>query len=193
MTVQGRVRVIQGSTARGVARRVVCTLAFCCGYCFLAELLGSGKCVRILCYHGVGNRPANAYAVSTPDFARQMQFLVDRSSMMSVDQLIELLRVDQWRERCQDRPFGPQADEAGKARRHAHIRDRNERGSGSLDRAAKVGAASPRTECLTLDKASRTDSLCGQRGRRLSSYPRSSALLATVARPSWWRTVQWVN
>jgi peptidoglycan/xylan/chitin deacetylase (PgdA/CDA1 family) len=80
------------ATIKRLARRAVSWAAFFSGYCFLTGLLGDGRAARILCYHGINDRPANSYAVSTPDFARQMRFLAERCTLISVERLADLLR-----------------------------------------------------------------------------------------------------
>jgi len=84
--------MIQRSTIKRVARRAVSSVAVYSGYCFLAELLGAGRGIRILCYHSISDRPTSTFAVSTLDFARQMQFLVERFTLISVDRWVDLLR-----------------------------------------------------------------------------------------------------
>jgi peptidoglycan/xylan/chitin deacetylase (PgdA/CDA1 family) len=85
--------MIQRSTLKRFARRAVSSAAFYSGYCSLAGLLGTGRGARILCYHSISERPANPYAVSTQDFVRQMQFLAQRFTIISVDQLLDLLQA----------------------------------------------------------------------------------------------------
>jgi peptidoglycan/xylan/chitin deacetylase (PgdA/CDA1 family) len=79
-------------TIKRLARLGVSWAAFFGGYCFLAEALGTDRGARILCYHSISDRPKNAFAVSTQDFARQMQFLAERFTIVSVDQWVDLLR-----------------------------------------------------------------------------------------------------
>jgi len=74
-----------------LGRPIVSSVAFFTGYCFLAESLGVSRGARILSYHGINDRPANPYAVSTHNFAEQMRFLVERFTIISVDQLVDLL------------------------------------------------------------------------------------------------------
>jgi peptidoglycan/xylan/chitin deacetylase (PgdA/CDA1 family) len=84
--------MIRRSTVKRLVRRAISSAAFFSGYCFLTDLLGTGCGARILCYHGISDRPVSTFAVSTLDFARQMQFLAERFTVISVDQLVGLLR-----------------------------------------------------------------------------------------------------
>jgi peptidoglycan/xylan/chitin deacetylase (PgdA/CDA1 family) len=79
-------------TIKRLARLGVSSAAFFGGYCSLAKALGASHSARILCYHSISDRPKNEFAVSTQDFARQMQFLSERFTIVSVDQWVDLLR-----------------------------------------------------------------------------------------------------
>ncbi len=82
----------QRSTLKRLARRAVSSAAFFGGYCFLSSLTKAGRGVRILCYHSISDLPANSFAVSTSDFARQMRFLAERHTIISLDQVADLIR-----------------------------------------------------------------------------------------------------
>jgi len=83
--------VIQ-TTIKRLGRPIVSSVAFLTGYCFLTESLGVNRGARILSYHGINHRPTNSYAVPTQKYANQMKFLTERFTIISVDQLVALLR-----------------------------------------------------------------------------------------------------
>jgi peptidoglycan/xylan/chitin deacetylase (PgdA/CDA1 family) len=76
------------------ARQAVSALACYGGYCQLSQLMGAGG-AHILSYHGVNDNPANTFAVAAREFHRQMQFLSERCTVVSVDRLVEMLRGGQ--------------------------------------------------------------------------------------------------
>ena len=82
----------QGSTIKSFARRAVASAAVLGGYCFLIKLLGIHRGARILCYHGINDRPTNLHAVCTADFVRQMELVAERFTVISMEQLVALLR-----------------------------------------------------------------------------------------------------
>lgn len=73
-------------------RPIVSTAAFFGGYCILAGPLGYNRGARIIGYHGVNDHPDNPYAVSTGDFARQMEHLAAGFNVVSVDSLVEAIK-----------------------------------------------------------------------------------------------------
>ena len=75
-----------------LGRPLVAALAHYGGYCALAGRLRGARAGRILSYHGISVRPANPYAVSSDDFARQMHYLADQFVPISVDELVLRLR-----------------------------------------------------------------------------------------------------
>ena len=72
-------------------RRTMAAMAHYSGYCTLAARRNG----RILGYHGVHDPPSNPYAISTLDFAGQMQLLAEQFTPISVDQLVGCLRNGQ--------------------------------------------------------------------------------------------------
>ena len=80
------------TTIKRLGRPIVSSVAFLTGYCFLTESLGVNRGARILSYHGINHRPTNSYAVPTQKYANQMKFLTERFTIISVDQLVDLLR-----------------------------------------------------------------------------------------------------
>lgn len=76
-----------------LGRPVVAALAYYGGYCAVAGRFWGARAGRILSYHGISDRPANAYAVSAEDFACQMRYLAGRFAPISVDRLVEHLRT----------------------------------------------------------------------------------------------------
>ena len=83
------------TVTKKLTRRTVASAAFFGGYCFLAGLTKARSGIRILCYHSISDRPANSFAVSTRDFAAQMQFLAERYTLLALDQAVDLLREGQ--------------------------------------------------------------------------------------------------
>ncbi len=84
--------MIGRATIKRFAREIVSTVSFYCGYSFLTSLLGRRGGARILCYHAINDTPANSFAVSSHNFEKQMKFLVEHYSIISVDQMVELLK-----------------------------------------------------------------------------------------------------
>jgi peptidoglycan/xylan/chitin deacetylase (PgdA/CDA1 family) len=79
--------MIKGAIKR-YGRRTMATMAHYSGYCALAARRNG----RILSYHGVHDPPSNPYAISTLDFAGQMQLIAEQFTPVSVDQLVGCLR-----------------------------------------------------------------------------------------------------
>ena len=83
-------KVIRQAVKR-LGRPVVSTGAYYSGYCKLTEWLGVGQGARILSYHGVEDRPSNAFAVSTETFARHMAMVSERFDAVGMDELVRRL------------------------------------------------------------------------------------------------------
>jgi peptidoglycan/xylan/chitin deacetylase (PgdA/CDA1 family) len=84
--------MIPRSTLKRLARRVVSSGASLSGYCLLSKVFRMGRGARILCYHSICDEPTSTFAVSTQDFARQMEFLTAQYSLTTVDQIAARLR-----------------------------------------------------------------------------------------------------
>ena len=70
------------------ARGIFSTGSYYSGYCTLAD--GGG---RILCYHGISSESAGPFVVTTRDFEQQMRYLAEKCTVLSVDELAELMRA----------------------------------------------------------------------------------------------------
>lgn len=82
--------MIKGAIKR-YGRQTMASMAYYSGYCALAARRNG----RILGYHGVHDPPNNPYAISSLDFAGQMQLLAEQFTPVSVDQLVFCLRNGQ--------------------------------------------------------------------------------------------------
>jgi peptidoglycan/xylan/chitin deacetylase (PgdA/CDA1 family) len=71
-----------------ISRQLLSFITFYSGYCKFSEFLKLNSGVRILCFHGISDKPGNPYAVSTSDFSRQMGFLAEHYDIVSIDQLV---------------------------------------------------------------------------------------------------------
>jgi peptidoglycan/xylan/chitin deacetylase (PgdA/CDA1 family) len=53
-----------------------------------------GNGVRILCYHGVNERPTSSFEVAAADFEKQMRYLSERYTAVSLEEVVEALGGD---------------------------------------------------------------------------------------------------
>lgn len=76
-------------------RPIMAAIAHRCGYC---ALVGRSRCAhagRILSYHGVSERPDTPYTVASADFDRQMAYLAEHCTLLSVDEMVRRLDASQ--------------------------------------------------------------------------------------------------
>lgn len=83
------------SFIKRVGRPTVAALAYYSGYCGLAVERNGQPGGRIFSYHGINDAPDNPYAVHSAAFASHMAFLRSRCTVLSVDQIVALLRSGQ--------------------------------------------------------------------------------------------------
>lgn len=76
-------------TLKNILRQILSILSFYGGYSLLSTHFRRG--VRILCFHGINDRPENQYAVSTQDFRHQMRFLAANYDVVSMERFVTLL------------------------------------------------------------------------------------------------------
>jgi len=80
------------STMKKIGRHVVSAATVFSGAKLLSERLAQELTGRILCYHSISVSEEDSFAVTPVEFARQMEFIADHFRVLSVDDLLGLLK-----------------------------------------------------------------------------------------------------
>lgn len=75
-------------------RNTISTITYFGGYCTLANLIKTRHTTRIFLYHSISDTPNNSYAVSVKDFTKQIKYISEHYSIITVNKLAYSLKHD---------------------------------------------------------------------------------------------------